>query len=145
MEPAMKVSHCLLLISVSAFGTLAGGAALAAGESFSEIEHQVSSFRYAASGRFATVDADGDGISDLVFNADTGPSLEPWSVLFVLGKVADGSIAFKQAKLVDNNDGITSRTLVWSVGGSNHILTVGHSGTVRDYAGWPLEEQRSFA
>ncbi|MCB1740603.1 MAG: VCBS repeat-containing protein, partial [Gammaproteobacteria bacterium] len=68
---------------------------------------------------------------------------EPGSVLFVLGKLADGSIGFKQAKLV-NNDGITARTLAWTANGTPHILAVGQSGTVRDYAGWPLEQQRSF-
>jgi hypothetical protein len=115
----------------------------ACARNFDEIGHRVSTFQFAAGGRIATVDADGDGVSDLVFDGTTGSADGQQPVLFVLGKLADGSIGFKSAKLVAD-DGFIARNLAWHVNGIEHVLTVGHNGTVRDYSGWPLVEQRSF-
>jgi len=109
------------------------------GPQFSEEWHEVLSTAYAAAGRFAVADIDSDGFPDFIFAGSSGNS-----VLFVLGLQAGGSIGIKQAAVLPDSASI-ARVLSANVGGVPHIFTVANDGTVRDFAGWPLAEQREFS
>ena len=118
--------------------SMAGPSAMAAPE-FVEMGYTVDFLQSAARSRFAKIDIDSDGLQDLVFAGTSGSPL-----LLALGKRADESLGFKMAKIVAD-DGDLARVLAWRPAGLGHILTVAANGMVRDYSGWPLIEQRSFA
>lgn len=105
---------------------------------FSELGHRVDYLASAAQGRFAKADLDGDGVQDLAFVGYAGGP-----VLFVLGKLGDGTLGFKLSRSIPEDGGI-SRLLAWSSAGQSHIVSIGANGSVRDYSGWPLTESRSF-
>ncbi len=105
---------------------------------FVELGHSIDSFRDTAYGRFAEADFDGDGIQDVAFTAFAQDA-----VLLVIGRKGDGTTGFKQADVMQGDANI-ARVLAWSSGSGPHLLVVGSSGTVRDYAGWPLQQQRTF-
>lgn len=118
--------------------TLFSGMSTAVYADFVEIGHTVDYLQSAASSRFAEADLDSDGRDELIF---IGNAASP--VLMAVGKRADNTYGMKMAKLVPD-DGYMTRVLAWHSPGVSHILTIATNGTVREYRGWPLVEQRTF-
>jgi len=103
-----------------------------------EIGRDASAMVGTAHAGFAVIDVDGDGRDDLVF-ADMAAN----PVLAVYGLRADGTTGFKQLSPMPWQH-LIQRVLPWRSGGVSHIVVIEDSGTVHDFSGWPLVEQRSF-
>lgn len=109
---------------------------------FTEEWHDVLNITSPAAGRFALADLDSDGLPDAVFTGTAGYSYS--SALFVLGRQSNGDIGLKQAIVLPDTTSMR-RVLTASPGGVAHIYTLAEDGTVRDFAGWPLVQQRQFS
>lgn len=138
METAVLHRIFPALVSIALLPLPATGAGVPSAQ-FVEIGHSIDSFHSVASARFAQVDVDGDAVGDLVFTASAGSP-----VLFVLGRKSDGTIGFKQSDVIQSNDYIV-RVVSWTSGSTPQVLLVETSGTVREFAGWPLRQQRTFS
>jgi hypothetical protein len=138
-----KLRHCAtaLVTVILLCGTLAH-ADPPTPPHFTEQWHDILNVTSAASGRFALADVDGDGLPDIVFTGTAGYSYS--SALFVLGQQSNDNIGLKQATVLPDTTSIR-RVLTASPGGVAHVYTVAEDGTVRDFAGWPLLQQRQFS
>ena len=112
------------------------------GPIFQVLGNRVDHIEYPGHGQFAIADLDQDGVPDLVFGGVSANS-----VLFVLGKQADGDLGIKQAlvtpDLSENCCGF-AQVMRWHRSPGDQIVTVSPNGVARIYAGMPLSQLRQF-
>ncbi len=121
------------------------GQALAGSVSFPrfvEDSFRIDSLSELGSAGIVVTDLDGDGVAEMVAHARSG-ILEAWPLLAVFERTGD-ALRIVHGKTIPYGDGL-KRILSWTHEGESHLITVGRDGTVRDYTGRSLIEQRQFA
>lgn len=103
--------------------------------SFQETLRQVPGFQASGKGPFAIADFDGDAKPDIVIPARSATAL-----LEVMGRTQSG-IGAKQVLILE--DVSLARVIAHSVHGQPHLFTFSTDGTVREFAGWPLQQLRA--
>lgn len=111
-----------------------------------ELGHAYPGYHNAGRSGIAVADIDGDGRADFVYTATAGPYVAAGtassSLLFVVGRRADGSIGLKQSLRVPTAG--FARVLAAPAGGDERVYTVATDGTVTAYGHWPLQVLRTF-
>lgn len=133
----VAAAACCLMALLASAATIAGEGRIV------ELSHAFPGYHGSGRSGIAAGDVDGDGVDDFVFGATVSSDQAGSSLMFVAGRLADGSMGLKQSLLVPSPELI--RISAVSRDGETRIYAVASNGTVMTYGGWPLRILRSFA
>lgn len=129
----------LLLVTSCWIGPVLAGTS--AFPRFVEDAFQVDSFSELGVAGLVVEDLNGDGAAEMIAYARSGIR-EAWPLLVVFERTHVG-LRVAHVRPIPYDGGL-KRVLSWRHEGESHLITVGSNGTVRDYTGRSLVEQRQF-